>query len=152
MGLRDRQLFGYRRAAWITALTDPPADILALVGPHPFTPFALTSAPDTAARLGLSPATTLEADGDRAEVHRVDATVAAAGARDVPLHLSAAAAEAWLDLAGDGSTQRLVEAGAVVDGDPEAIAGLIARLGTNVCASPAGADAVALAPAGTCPD
>ena len=77
MGLRDRQLFGYRRAAWIAALTDPATDLLALVGPHPFTPFALTATRETAASLGLSPATVLEADGDRAEVHRVDPTAAA---------------------------------------------------------------------------
>jgi hypothetical protein len=152
MGLRDRQLFGYRRAAWISALTDPPADLVALVGPHPFTPFALTASPDTAATLGLSPVTTIEADGDRAEVHRVDVTAATTGTRDVPLHLSAAAAEAWLDLAGDGSSQRLVDAGPVVDGDREEIAGLMARLGTNVCAVQARPGAVALGAAGTCAD
>jgi hypothetical protein len=152
MGLRDRQLFGYRRATWISALTDPPADLVALVGPHPFTPSALTASPDTAATLGLSPVTTIEADGDRAEVHRVDATTAATGTRDVPLHLSAAAAEAWLDVAGDGSSQRLVDAGAVVDGDAEEIGHLMARLGTNACALQARPGAVALAAAGTCPD
>ena len=76
MGLRDRQLFGYRRAAWTAALagqaSGDPADLLVLVGPHPFTPFALTAAPETATRLGLSPATILEADGDRAEILDVD--------------------------------------------------------------------------------
>jgi hypothetical protein len=124
-----------------------------LVGPHPFTPFALTAAPSTAAQLGLSPAVTLEADGDWAEVHRVDATAAGSGTSGVPLHLSADAAAAWLDLAGgDGAAGRLLDARPIVDGDGAAIAALLDRLGEAACATTAGVGSVALAPAGTCPD
>ena len=77
MGLRDRQLFGYRRAAWSDTLSGElggagrPADLLVLVGPHPFTPTALTATPGIGADLGLTPVTTLDADGDRAEIYRV---------------------------------------------------------------------------------
>jgi hypothetical protein len=153
MGLRDRQLFGYRRAAWAATLGDRPADLLVLVGPHPFTPFALTAELATASQLGLAPAAILEADGDRAEVHHVDAAAAASGLPGVPLHLSADAAVAWLDLAGDGTaTGRLLAARPIVDGDAAAIASLLDRLGSAACSTPAGADSVALAPAGTCPD
>ena len=157
MGLRDRQLFGYRRAAWTATLagqaTGRPADLLVLVGPHPFTPFALTATPETAALLGLSPATILEADGDRAEILDVDPTAAGSGAGEVPLHLSAEAASAWLDLAdGDGAAGRLLDARPVVDGDADAIAALLDRLGAAACATPAGTGSVALGPAGTCPD
>ena len=124
MGLRDRQLFGYRRAAWTAAMAGraggDPADLLVLVGPHPFTPFALTATPETAIRLGLSPATILEVDGDRAEILDVDPATAGSGAGEVPLHLSAEAAAAWLDLAGgDAAAGRLLDARPVVDGDAD---------------------------------
>ena len=61
MGLRDRQLFGYRRAAWAGTLSGElggagrPADLLVLVGPHPFTPTALTATPGTARIAGPHP-------------------------------------------------------------------------------------------------
>jgi hypothetical protein len=157
MGLRDRQLFGYRRAAWAATLagntSGRPADLLVLVGPHPFTPFALTAAAATATRLGLSSATTLEADGDRAEIHRVDPAATGPGATDVPLHLSAEAAAAWLDLTGgDLAIGRLLEARPVIDGDDPDIAALLDRLGPAACATSADSGSVALAPAGTCPD
>lgn len=153
MGLRDRQLFGYRRAAWTATLAGQPTDLLVLVGPHPFTPFALTAAPSTAAQLGLSPAATFEADGDRAEVHRVDATAAGSGTADVALHLSAEAAAAWLDLAGgDVAAGRLLDARPVVDGEAAAIATLLDRLGAGACAVPVGTGSVGLGAAGTCPD
>ena len=87
MGLRDRQLFGYRRAAWSDTLSGElggagrPADLLVLVGPHPFTPTALTATPGTGADLGLTPVATLEADGDRAEIYRVTPGAARRAAR-----------------------------------------------------------------------
>ena len=153
MGLRDRQLFGYRRTAWAATLADRPADLLVLVGPHPFTPFGLTATPETATRLGLAPVAILGADGDRTEIHRVDVATAGSGASDVPLHLSTDAAAAWLDLAGDGpATGRLLAARPVVDGSPYAIASLLQRLGEAACSTPAGKDSVTLGPAGTCPD
>lgn len=152
MGLRDRQLYGYGRAAWLTTLVDPPADVLMLVGAHPFTPFDLTAEPSTAARLGLTLAATLEADGDRAEIHRVDLAMALAGTPDVPIHLSAAAASAWLDLGGgDAAIGRLLAAGPVVTGDDNALRTLLDRLGSRACAAPAPAAAIQLGPAGSCP-
>jgi hypothetical protein len=153
MGLRDRQLFGYRRTAWAATLSDRPADFLVLVGPHPFTPFALTATPATASQPGLAAAAILEADGDRAEILRVDSAAVGSGLARVPLHLSADAAAAWLDLA-DGATAagHLLAARPVVDGDAAAIASLLDRLGASACSTPAGPGSVALAPAGTCPD
>lgn len=151
MGLRDRQLFGYRRAAWTATLTDPPADVLVLVGAHPFTPFDLTAEPLTTDRLGLTLVFTLQADGDRAEIHRVDPAGAVASTPDVPLHLSAAAATAWLDLAGgDAATGRLLSAHPVVAGDDDAIRTLLDRLGGGACAGPPEAGAVRVGPAGSC--
>jgi hypothetical protein len=158
MGLRDRQLFGYRRAAWDGTLAGeiggagPPADLLVLVGPHPFTPTALTATPGVGADLGLTPVTTLDADGDRAEIYRVAQRATDAPA-DVPLHLSAEAAEAWLDLAGgDAAAGRLLDARPVVDGGPEALAGLTERLGETACATPTREGSITLGRAGTCPD
>ena len=100
IGLRDRQLFGYQRAAWTTALTQPPVDELVLVGPHPFTPTELVASPGTAEQLGLSRVTALDEGADRVDIYRVDATAATAGTPDVPAHLSVEAAGAWLDLVG----------------------------------------------------
>jgi hypothetical protein len=128
--------------------------MLALVGPHPFTPLSLTRDPATAASLGLSPATTLEVDGDRAEVHRVDPRAVASGTPAVPLHLSAAAAGAWLDLAGggDSAARRLAAAGPVVDGEPAEISTLLERLGDAACGMTGDGGSVTIAPAATCPD
>ena len=159
MGLRDRQLFGYRRAAWGDTLSGElgragqPADLLVLVGPHPFTPTALTVTPGTGAGLGLTPSTTLEADGDTAEIYGVAPGVAEPTPDDVPLHLSADAAQAWLDLAGDpAAVGRLLDARPVVDGAPDALAALKARLGGAACATPSSEGSIALGHAGTCPD
>lgn len=153
MGLRDQQLFGYRRTDWTAALTDPPADVLVLVGAHPFTPFELTAGPATAARLGLTSVATFESDGERAEVHRVDAAAAVSGASGVPLHLSAEAAAAWLALdAGDTAAGRLLAARPVVVGGDDAIRMLLDRLGNGACAAPADAGTVRLGPSGSCAD
>jgi hypothetical protein len=160
MGLRDRQLFGYRQSAWVGTLSGElggarqPADLLVLVGPHPFTPTALTttSGADADADLGLTPATTIEADGDRAEIYRVAPGAAVHAAAAVPLHLSADAAEAWLDLAGGDDAGRLLDAGPIVDGAPQALATLVDRLGAAACATPTPEGSIALGRAGTCPD
>jgi hypothetical protein len=158
MGLRDRQLFGYRRAAWIDTLNGDlggaarPADVLVLVGPHPFTPRALTSTADVVSGLGLAPAATLDADGDTAEIYRL-AAGGATTASAVPLHLSADAAGAWLDLAGgDSAAGPLLDARPVVDGDPDAIDALVHRLGAAACTTPAAEGSIILGPPGTCPD
>lgn len=159
MGLRDRQLFGYRRAAWDGTLTGElggagrPAGLLVLVGPHPFTPTGLTAVPETATDLGLTAAATLEADGDRAEIYRVTPGAAGTAPADVPLHLSAEAAQDWLDLAvDDAAAGRLLDARPVVAGTPDAIATLMRRLGSAACATPSAGGATALGHAGTCPD
>ena len=78
---------------------------------------------------------------------------AAPAPSDVPLHLSAEAAQAWLDLAGDDAAAgRLLDARPVVDGAPDAIAGLIDRLGPAACSTPTSEGSIALGRAGTCPD
>jgi hypothetical protein len=71
----------------------------------------------------------------------------------VPLHLSADAAQALLDLAGDpAAVDRLLDARPVVDGAPDALAALKARLGGAACATPTTEGSIALGHAGTCPD
>lgn len=136
LGLRDRQLFGYRRATWTRALTRPPVRYLVLAGPHPFTPDDL-AAEFLAGRVpGVTPAVTLEDRPDRALAFAVDATKAAAGLDAVPLHATGAAALAWLDLvvAAEGelvAVARLLAVEPIVTGaDLDA---LVTRLGAAAC-------------------
>ena len=150
IGLRDQQLFGYRRTEWVAALTDPPVDLLILVAPHPLTPVELTAAPQTAARLGLALAATFETDGDRAEIDRVDPAVAVTGTLDVPLHLSVDAAGAWLALRGADAATGFLAARPVVVGSDAAIRALLDRLGGRGCSKPAERGAAQLAPKGSC--
>ena len=153
VGLRDRQLFGYPRAAWATVLTEPPADALVLVGPHPFTPSDLARDPDAAARLGLTLAAILDEGADRVEIYRVDAAAAIAGTQGAPTHLSVDAAKAWLDLVGtDTAAARFAAARPVVTGSDVAIRDLVQRLGTIACVDPVIAGSVSFEPAGSCPD
>ena len=136
MGLRDRQLFGYPRTGWVSALTDPPADILVLVGAHPFTPFDLTAEAGMASRLGLTQIRSLGVGGDRAEIFAIDAAQAAASTPDVPLHLSAAATAAWLDLAvGEDALCRLVAARPVVTGGDAEVRAVLQRLDAGGCSA-----------------
>jgi len=153
MGLRDRQLFGYRRTDWTAALAEPGDGVLVLVGAHPFTPFELTAGAATATRLGLTRVATFESDGERAEVHRVDSGTVVSGTPGVPLHLSAEAASAWLALDGGGSAaSRLLAARpAIIDAD-DAIRTLLDRLGDGACAAAEDAGAVRFGPIGSCPD
>ena len=151
IGLRDRQLFGYQRAAWTAALTQPPVDELVLVGPHPFTPTELVASPGTAEQLGLTRVTALDEGADRVDIYRVDATAATAGTPDVPAHLSVEAAGAWLDLVGSDGGARLLAARPVVTGDDVAIRELVRRLGGRACVTP-GSGSVRLEAAGSCPD
>ena len=137
VGLRDRQLFGYPRAAWATALTEPVADALVLVGPHPFTPSDLAPDAGAAARLGLTLAATLDEGADRVEIYRVDAAAAIARTPDAATHLSVEAARAWLDLVGsDAAAARFLAARPVVTGSDVAIRELVRRLGTIACVDP----------------
>jgi hypothetical protein len=149
LGLRDRQLFGYPRTGWVTALTDPPAAYLVLVGPHPLTPTDLVDAPGEPALPGLTPVATIDEGGDHADILRIDPAGVRTGTAAVPLHLSEAAALAWLDLAaGPDSVERLVGARPVITSrDVEA---LLARLGGAACSMPSMDGQVRIAPAGTC--
>jgi len=151
MGLRDRQLFGYPRAGWVAALTDPPAAYLVLVSPHPFTPVDLVSARAGGPSLsGLAPVGTLDRGADHADIFRIDAALVLAGNPDVPLHLTADAAIAWLDLGGGADAgERLLGARPVVSG--HGLAALLARLGDRACRIPAPAGASQLGPVGSCP-
>jgi hypothetical protein len=151
MGLRDRQLFGYPRAGWVAALTDPPAAYLVLVSPHPFTPVDLVSARAGGPSLpGLAPVATLDRGGDHADILRIDPARVLAETAEVPLHLAADAAIAWLDLSGGAdSAERLLGARPVVSGD--GLAELLARLGDRACRFPAPGGASQLGPVGTCP-
>ena len=149
MALRGRQLFGYPRAGWVADLTDPPSTYLVLVGPHPFTPTDLVGARGEPSVPGLTPVATLEDRGDRADILTIDAAGVRDGTADVPLHLSAAAALAWLDdAAGPDAVDRLLEARPVITG--EGVEALLGRLGVAACQSPAGDGVIQLAPAGTC--
>ena len=149
LGLRDRQLFGYPRNAWVSSLTDPPATYLVLVSPHPFTPTDLVDAPGEPALPGLTPVATLDEGGDHADILRIDPAAVRTGSAAVPLHLTEAAALAWLDLAsGPDAVERLVEARPVItSGDAEA---LLARLGGAACSTASMHGQISVAPAGTC--
>lgn len=155
MGVRDSQLFGYTRATWVARLTEPPAAFLVLVGPHPFTPVELTArAEGDAALPGLTSVATFDVGADHADVFHVDAAGVAGGTGDVPLHLSADAALAWLNLAGgpdgdDDALARLLAAQPVVSG--AAMPDLLERIGGRACAVPGPADTVLLSAASTCP-
>ena len=152
VGLRDRQLFGYTRAGWTAALVDPAADVLVLVGPHPFTPSDLDSDTGRAARLGLTLAAALDEGTDHVAIYRVDPGAAIAGTPDVPTSLSVDAANAWLDLVGSDGAPRFVAARPVVTGPVDAIGDLVGRLGGAACVVPDVAGSVRVEPAGSCPD
>ncbi len=148
LGLRGRQLFGYPRTGWVTALTDPPATYLVLVSPHPFTPTDLVE-PGEPTLPGLTPVATLDEGGDHADILRIDPTGVRDGTADVPLHLAADAALAWLDLAaGPDPGRQLLEARPVITGD--GVDAVLATLGDRACVMPATSTQTRLAPAGSC--
>jgi hypothetical protein len=132
MGLRDRQLFGYRRTDWTRSLANPPVRYLVSSGPHPFHPTELIAAMDAGQVPGIERVTSIDRAGDQAEVFSVDPTAFDLGPDAIPTAMSADAALAWLDLAaaGDGeviAAARLLAAAPVVSGD--AMPALFARLG-----------------------
>lgn len=155
MGLRDAQLFGYARETWRVALTELAPALLIAVSPHPFTPLELLDRERGASAIpGLTPVATLAADGDRADILRIDPVEVRRATNAVSLHLSADAALAWLDLAGavdgaDDAVMRLLAARPVVSGAE--IPALLDRLGGHACAIPGPAVTMVLAPASTCP-
>ncbi len=152
MGLRDRQLFGYRRAAWSRVLTKPPARYLALSGPHPFHPTELVPALIAGQVPGLDRVASLDEGTDHADVFAVDAAALTLTPEAVQTYLSSDAGLAWLDLAApvlgeDVAAAHLLAARPVVTGD--SLPALQARLGT--CAVFLGPDTpVSLGPADAC--
>ena len=120
LGLRDRQLFAYTRASWAAILNPPGTSALVFVGPHPLTPIELLPSLDRGALPGLVPIPRLAAGGEWAAIYRVDPAAVQVSPGDVPLHLSPAAAGAWLDLAGRtdprAAARRLASSGAIVIG------------------------------------
>ena len=154
MGLRGQQLFGYTRAAWVDALTDPPAAYLVLVGPHPFTPADLLGtggegSPAAPPVPGLLAVDTLDDGRSHADIFRIDPAGVRAGTAGVLLHLSADAALVWLDQdGGSDRPDRLLQARPVITGGD--VAPLLARLGEQACQLPATAGMTRLAPAEAC--
>ncbi|OGN88389.1 MAG: hypothetical protein A2X23_05345 [Chloroflexi bacterium GWC2_73_18] len=166
IGLRDEQLFGYRRDAWRQALARPRTRFLVLVEPHPLTPGELLPLlrSGAAPSFGLRPAATLAVAETVVEILEVEPAALSVDGDAIPLHLSAAAAEAWLDAAAGATAEptaitRLVGARPVVVGSVDALDRLLARLGEAVCRQPAeapsGEAALRLAPpddSGACPE
>ena len=137
MGLRDRQLFGYRRADWERALANPQVRYLVSSGPHPFHPTELLEAMAAGQVPGLEPVESIDRDGEGAVVFSVDPTGYYLGSDVVPTVMSADAALAWLDLAAAGvgeeiAAARLMAAMPVVSGD--SVPALLTRLG--LCVEP----------------
>jgi len=157
MGLRDRQLFGYPRDGWIATLGAAGTRYLVMVEPHPLSPVELLPLLESASApaLGFRPGVELRDKNDVAHVLEVEPATVASG--DSPLamrlHLSPAAAEAWLTLNGGPSSAAagsLARAQPVVVGDAAGIRRLELLLGNALCSSPAGsnerAGAIAIRP------
>jgi hypothetical protein len=156
IGLRDRQLFGYTRSRWEAALGRPGTSYLVLAGPHPLTPGELMPTLDRGGLPGLIRAQTFNADDDWATIYRVEASSVRASSTDVALHLSPAAAIAWLDLAGGmpggdpaGATRLLADAGPIVIGpDREMLARRLVGIACLVPLADLGPDAARIVPSG----
>ncbi len=151
LGLRDQKLFGYRRTTWTSTLGNRAARYLVLAGPHELTPAELVPALNRGLFAGVRRAQFFDIEGEWARIYRVVPERIVPQA-DVPLHLSPAAAQAWLDLAGAGTDgaareQQLIDAGPVIVGRTASavLDGLVAQ----ACLVPAdeGRDAFRLAPA-----
>ena len=153
MGLRDRQLFGYRRTDWTRALANPPVRYLVSSGPHPFHPTELIAAMDAGQVPGIERVTSIDRAGDHAEVFSVDPANLVLRPEVVPTTMSADAALAWLDLAAAGgredfAVRRLLAASPVVSGD--SMPTLFARLGVCPESTESGGS-VQLNPYDVCP-
>jgi hypothetical protein len=120
IGLRDRQLFGYTRSGWEQTLAQPGTVDLVLAGPHALTPAELMPALDRSGLPGLALARRFTTPGEWASIYRVTPPFVRALPDDVRLHLSPAAAVAWLDLAGGAdepaAARRLVSAAPLILG------------------------------------
>jgi hypothetical protein len=156
IGLRDQQLFGYTRSRWEAALGRPGTSYLVLAGPHPLTPAEIMPTLDRGGLPGVIRAQSFSADDDWATIYRVDATSVRASPTDIALHLSPAAAIAWLDLAGGmpggdpaAAARLLVDAGPIVVGpDRETLARRLVGIACLVPLADLGPDAARVVPDG----
>jgi hypothetical protein len=135
IGLRDRQLFGYTRSGWEQTLTQPGTGDLVLAGPHALTPAELMPALDRGSVPGVVLARQFTTASEWASIYAVTPASIDARPDAVHLHLSPAAAIAWLDLAGGNgaldAAQRLADVAPVVVGtDTDA---LVRRLAGVAC-------------------
>jgi hypothetical protein len=137
IGLRDQQLFGYTRSGWEQTLAQPGTGDLVLAGPHALTPAELMPALDQGSVPGVVLAGQFTTVGEWASIYAVTPASIDAQPDDVRLHLSPAAAIAWLDLAAGGgasdAVQRLVGVAPIVVGADTA--GLVRRLADVACLS-----------------
>jgi hypothetical protein len=118
IGLRDEQLFGYTRAGWVGSLSQPGTAFLVLAGPHALTPVELVPTLDQGGLPGVARATRFE-DGDEwVAIYRVEPAAVRADPADVAVHLSPAAALAWIGLssADTAAIDQLAQARAVIVG------------------------------------
>jgi hypothetical protein len=123
---------------------------LLLVSPHPFTPTDLVGGSGGGTLPGLTPVATVDDGDDHAEILRIDPAGVRDGTAQVPLHLGAEAAMAWLDQAVDPDPiGRLLDARPVITG--ASADALLARLGDRACRGQTAAGEVQVAPAGDCP-
>lgn len=138
IGLRDRQPFAVSRQTWQDIAGDSRLQFLVTVLPHPFAMEELFDflGSQRGREYGFRTAWTASEQGSRIIV--LEPTTRARSQRflQVPLHISAEAAVAWLDLAGtrgDESIQRLIAARPIVVGDLPALSRLSARLAPVGC-------------------
>jgi hypothetical protein len=155
IGLRDRQLFGYTRSGWEETLRATGTTHLVIAGPHPLSPSELMPALDGGGVPGLTKGVSFESDDEWATIYRVVPTAVRASPTDVALHLSAAAAIAWLDLvtgAGAGAAtaeKSLAGSGAVVVApDQGALRQRLLGAGCLVALPDQGAETSAIVPVG----
>jgi hypothetical protein len=156
IGLRDRQLFGYTRSEWEGTIGQAGTSALVLAGPHPLTPAELMPTLDRGGLPGLVRAQAFDTDGDWATIYRVDAASVRASPTDVALHLSPAAAIAWLDLAGGlhggdpaGAARLLADADPIVVGpDRETLARRLVGIACLVPLADLSPDAARIVPDG----
>ena len=140
IGLRDRQLFGYRRGAWTRVLGDPAVRYLAVVEPHFFAPVELEPflASDLAGESGLTRLSRLEPGGPSATIYEVRPAAIASGVASIPVHVTAAASRVWLGDTGDEGALRFVASEPVVTGSDIDADELSASLRGAGCVEPAG--------------
>lgn len=138
MGLRDQQLFGYRRDQWQAMLTPGPTRYLVLAGPHALTPDELVGALDAGAFPGIRHRASFDEGDSWARVYSVDPKVALATPLGPSIHISPNAALAWLDFG--GRDERQDRRRQVIDARPVLVGRgyrrVLNQLGPRACAVP----------------